>query len=389
MAPGPALTADAPLAEAAATVARGATTATADVVHGSAAAAVAAASGPQGPSSSGLAGTPSILQQAAAGSAVTRPVGLALEAGCPSFTPAAEDELIPIWSLGAKPKILAVAADSNVKVNRYRGAGKRLVNIKPTFSDYLGSVHQSTWCLQAEATAAAAAAAGASSGDVADLQLELEETMKTHCHPHLSCAKEQSSKVGMCDECGLTGFVCTHGQPLLGMFLAMPRAENFSYYDNLLANLLEQVEVKTFYLDTGCTYVKHWPKVFESTAPRPEAFKVPWWHAQSHGRDCYVANSGMYHQGTGRRVGENCEQLWADVCKPIAGLTRFMGKANYHDFIDDALGYASVKRLACFPELLATMYKTANTKPADCRKRVKDVCVCCSRESRHTEVCIA
>lgn len=47
------------------------------------------------------------------------------------------------------------------------------------------------------------------------------------CHPQLSCARETSLHSGISDECGLAGGVCSHGFPLLGMFLAMPAPERF------------------------------------------------------------------------------------------------------------------------------------------------------------------
>lgn len=40
--------------------------------------------------------------------------------------------------------------------------------------------------------------------------------------------------------------------------------------------------------------------------------------------------------GSGRRVGENCEQTWA-LLKPVTKLTRYMSKRGHREGLDDAL----------------------------------------------------
>jgi hypothetical protein len=131
----------------------------------------------------------------------------------------------------------------------------------------------------------------------ADVELEAEATAQTHCHPRLSCARETSASMSMLDEHGLAGLVCSHGQPLRGGFLAMDRPERFYYYDHLLADVLERSSINIFYLDTGCTYGRHWEHTFPEEAPRPTHIRVPLWHAQAHGPDCFTVNSGMYLPG--------------------------------------------------------------------------------------------
>jgi hypothetical protein len=82
---------------------------------------------------------------------------------------------------------------------------------------------------------------------------EVSIEVEGECHPQLSCSRVTSLRSGISDECGLTGAVCSHGQPLLGMFLAMPAPERFLYYDLALQQLLLEARVDVMYLDTGCS----------------------------------------------------------------------------------------------------------------------------------------
>jgi hypothetical protein len=116
------------------------------------------------------------------------------------------------------------------------------------------------------------------------------------CHPVLSCARSTSQRSGVCDECGVVGGVCSHGQPLQGAFLAMPAPERFLYYDLVLQELLLDADVNIMYLDTGCSYARH-RQLHLPEAAAPRHIRVPWWHARGHGVNCYLQNSGLYLPG--------------------------------------------------------------------------------------------
>jgi hypothetical protein len=117
------------------------------------------------------------------------------------------------------------------------------------------------------------------------------------CHPQLSCARETSLHSGISDECGLAGGVCSHGFPLLGMFLAMPAPERFLYYDLALQELLYDAHVHIMYLDTGCSYSRHRQLLKPRPAAEPAHVRLPWWHAKGHGATCCLRNSGLYLPG--------------------------------------------------------------------------------------------
>jgi hypothetical protein len=189
------------------------------------------------------------------------------------------------------------------------GCSAGYAEVPRTWKIFLGEAHDIVWDFAdagalplslpadgaaAAATTAAAAAAGVEAADDEDLELLVEE--EHHCHPRLHCNRETSKYSSINDECGLVGGVCSHGQPLVGCFLAMPAPERTLYYDALLSKLCSAAGVDIIYLDIGCSYKRHW-ELYMGHAAGPTHIKVPWWHAMTHGASCYLINSGMYHSG--------------------------------------------------------------------------------------------
>lgn len=78
--------------------------------------------------------------------------------------------------------------------------------------------------------------------------------------------------------------------------------------------------------------------------------------------------------GAGRRVGENCGHLWAEI-KPITQLTRYMAKPNYLDCIDGGLTYVAESKLRDFATTMIIQEKQA-------RKKLGELAV-----SNSTQVC--
>jgi hypothetical protein len=61
--------------------------------------------------------------------------------------------------------------------------------------------------------------------------------------------------------------------------------------------------------------------------------------------------------GACRRVGETCEQLWAQL-KPLSSITRYMAKPNYLDCIDDFFGFVASERLEEFVPFMVGQHKS-------------------------------
>lgn len=200
---------------------------------------------------------------------------------------------LPVWT--AQPLLKAVCFDANVKANRYRSAGRSggYDGVERTHQHFLGAAHAELWELVAsgELPPTSSRQRNTAAGDDVDLELDGQ------CHPHLSCARETSLVSGISDECGLVGGVCSHGQPLVGGFAAMPAPERLLYYDLILKHKLLEAGVDIMFLDTGCTYARHWQLHMPEDAPKPVHIRVPWWHARGHGSSCYLRNSGLYLSG--------------------------------------------------------------------------------------------
>ncbi|WIA35939.1 hypothetical protein OEZ86_004318 [Tetradesmus obliquus] len=95
-------------------------------------------------------------------------------------------------------------------------------------------------------------------------------------------------------------------------------------------------------------------------------------HYTGHGARCCLRYSGLYLPGACRRVGEMCEQLWAQL-KPLASVTRYMAMPNCLDCINDALGFVASSRMAGFVPYLMQQHKSNLRKLEECRNHYKDL----------------
>lgn len=77
----------------------------------------------------------------------------------------------------------------------------------------------------------------------------------------------------------------------------------------------------------------------------------------------------LHAAGSGRRVGETCEQTWAEV-KPVTTLTRYMSKGHYLDCIDDAFFYLTLAKQRSFVLFMVQQHKSATKKLGECDKTV-------------------
>ncbi|KAF6264879.1 hypothetical protein COO60DRAFT_1698019 [Scenedesmus sp. NREL 46B-D3] len=216
-----------------------------------------------------------------------------------------------LWQHFSAQQTLAACFDSAVKPNCYNSAGRSggYMGAAAVLGLFLGKAHDKLWHMT-------------SSGELYVAQNEVSIEVDGECHLILTCSRLTSQRSGLCDAFGLTGSVCSHGQPLLDMFLAMPAPERFLYYDLALQELLLEARVNVMYLDTGCSYSRHL-QLHSPEAAAPGHIRVPW-------------------------VGETCEQLWAQL-KPLTSITRYMAKPNHQDRIDDFLGFVPLHVCAMPP----------------------------------------
>ena len=88
-------------------------------------------------------------------------------------------------------------------------------------------------------------------------------------------------------------------------------------------------------------------------------------HAFDHDLPCQLKNSGMYHQGAGRRVGEQTEHAWS-LLKPLGKLLRYASYHHWHDQFNACLLLLSRCKQLEFPQLLATKIKGLVSTKGEC-----------------------
>ncbi|KAF6246657.1 hypothetical protein COO60DRAFT_1200439 [Scenedesmus sp. NREL 46B-D3] len=139
-----------------------------------------------------------------------------------------------LWQNSSAQQTLAACFDSAVKPNRYNSAGRSggYMGAAAVLGLFLGKAHDKLWHMTSSGELYVAQSRIAELGaDEVSIEVDGE------CHPILTCSRLTSQRSGLCDAFGLTGSVCSHGQPLLDMFLAMPAPERFLYYDLALQEL--------------------------------------------------------------------------------------------------------------------------------------------------------
>jgi hypothetical protein len=78
--------------------------------------------------------------------------------------------------------------------------------------------------------------------------------------------------------------------------------------------------------------------------------------------------------GSGRRVGENCEHLWA-LLRAVLKLARYMGKRRYLAALETALQLISDDKLQAIIQTMVDM-------DAACRKKLGEQPLCCGLQLR-------
>ena len=147
---------------------------------------------------------------------------------------------------------------------------------------------------------------------------EIDDHNDLHCsNPVFRAAPPGTAAVG------IAGCACPHGYPVRKSFINMLTPENWSMYLGILYRTLVKNPVdaiRWIYLDFGCLFKTAFYNFFANPAvfvnnitARSITFFVDWLHAKGHRPWCRFTNSAMYVAETGRRIGAQCEELWAKV----------------------------------------------------------------------------
>lgn len=76
---------------------------------------------------------------------------------------------------------------------------------------------------------------------------------------------------------------------------------------------------------------------------------------------CLALLSVCNAAGSGRRVGENCEHLWAQL-RPLLKLTRYMSTDNYVFVLDDALLLIAEEKMSSFATFMTEQERATHKK---------------------------
>jgi hypothetical protein len=214
----------------------------------------------------------------------------------------------------------SLCIDGATKPCHYCRCGSCTKHIKPQLSVHYGPAHTAVQQLHSTAQLSLKAL-----DDVGP-----EPEADNACNTELHCARvDANGQNGKVDVYGVVGTVCAHGVPVRFGTVDMVTPECFPYYILLLFNLLLRLpHVQYVFVDFACQLRVSWKRFLgKQCGPgglleeHPELAErlqrvdllVNWMHAEGHSLQCQLTNSGRHHDGTGRRYGENTEQLWALV----------------------------------------------------------------------------
>lgn len=80
-----------------------------------------------------------------------------------------------------------------------------------------------------------------------------------------------------------------------------------------------------------------------------------WLHGTAHDYACELKYCALHRDGTGRRVGEQIEQLWAAL-KGTSQIARYMTLANREEALEGALWLLTEQKRADFAERIKQRY---------------------------------
>lgn len=102
------------------------------------------------------------------------------------------------------------------------------------------------------------------------------------------------------------------------MFISCPDPECFAGFDAIFVPKLlskDAPKLDAIIIDVGCRYEAHFKYHHEVVSAQVPHVFVGWLHSNAgHNLSCQLKFCGMYHEGMGRCIGEQTEQLWVSLC---------------------------------------------------------------------------
>ncbi|KAG7672377.1 hypothetical protein NADE_001807 [Nannochloris sp. 'desiccata'] len=277
------------------------------------------------------------------------------------------------------PANVAIAADGMNAANRFASAGMATRHLKPTTSSYLANPARRILDMTNLDR-------NFERDEAARLAQRVEEADMSHsgvlppCTTALSCNREISffNRADL-DHCGVVSIVCSHNIPALGCTIAMPAPEQHAYYDAAFREFLtNRPEIDAIYLDLMCRYHGRLKLLLQDLTEAgilpPEVTNIklllPWMHAFDHDLTCQLKFSGLYQEGTGRRVGEQTESWWA-IIKAWCKRARYMSPRQWWDGLNRMYLLLTRQKQQGFPLMLEKKLDRNKKKKESCRKELE------------------
>ncbi|XDV36643.1 hypothetical protein PO909_006385, partial [Leuciscus waleckii] len=261
-----------------------------------------------------------------------------------SYASFEEDQLCcsaPFTCPACTPEMLAVSADGNRKLYRFRRNGS---SDDPGFFEGVFVAEDS-----------------AVSRFVDTIQKAVKNTQGrgTCGDSQWTAARETSRRASKLDEEGMEVAVCRHG--FLLKALNMYRGEIFAYPLYLQRELMP-AKAQFFAMDVACKYWPYLEKVAsvlpalqELTTMKPFLSVM---HARAHATKCEINWSGRNQEGAGTTAGEEVEQVNSYLSR-CALTTKYMSKAARVDMLTlHAMGWNEKKNLSLHQALSTRYVKT-------------------------------
>ncbi|XP_067269595.1 uncharacterized protein [Pseudorasbora parva] len=261
-----------------------------------------------------------------------------------SYTTFEEDQLCcsaPFTCPACTPEMLAVSADGNRKLYRFRRNGS---------SDDSGFF---------EGLFVAEDSAVSRFVDTVQKAVRNTQGRGTCGDSQWTAARETSRRASKLDEEGMEVAVCRHG--FLLKALNMYRGEIFAYPLYLQKELMP-ARAQFFAMDVACKYWPYLQKVAgvlpalqELTTMKPFLSVM---HARAHATKCEIKWSGKNQEGAGTTAGEEVEQVNSYLSR-CALTTKYMSKAARVDMLTlHAMGWNHKKSLSLHQALSTRYVKT-------------------------------
>ena len=246
--------------------------------------------------------------------------------------------------------LVAVTADGNLKANRFSFPrhDKTVPSMKEFFCQH---------------TPESKKMANTNNNNNTNNKKKNKKNEYDDCPINMKAAREAAAvNTNKFSEKGIVSFFCYHGTPMRSSIVPMVSAEQFCYYINPLIKIMKERNLKSFGLDTNCTFFKYVKS--RNILPSNNIYFVTGeMHGRKHIESCQKKFLSIYSEGLGRPIYEQSEQWWA-LLKYAAQKWRYMSYSAWCEALEDHYRFWALRKMQGMSRLLEKQY--INTRKRIC-----------------------